>query len=76
MGLFRPRFTINGTINGVTSSNIYDKRGDFDFAIVNYLHLDGDVPHSTSYGVYISQLIPFLLGPVSLLNMSMFVIER
>ena len=30
---------------------------DFDFDIVNFPFLDGDVPRSTSYGVYISQLI-------------------
>ena len=29
------------------------------FEIVNFPFLDGDVPHSTSYGVYISQLIRF-----------------
>ena len=28
-------------------------------AILNFQFLDGDVPRSTSYGVYISQLIPF-----------------
>ena len=38
---------------------IYDKRDDFDFDIVNFQFLDGDVPRSTSYGVYISQLIRF-----------------
>ena len=31
----------------------------FDFEIVNFPYLDGDVPRSTSYGVYISQLIRF-----------------
>ena len=35
------------------------KRDDFNFDIVNYPHLDGDVPRATSYGVYISQLIRF-----------------
>ena len=45
--------------NGFVSSNIYDKRDDFDFDIVNFPFLDGDVPRSTSYGVYISQLIRF-----------------
>ena len=30
-----------------------------DFVIVNFPFLDGDVPHSTSYGVYISQFIRF-----------------
>ena len=45
--------------NGIISSKIYDKRDDFEFAIVNYAHLDGDVPRATSYGVYNSQLIRF-----------------
>ena len=40
-------------------TKIYDKRDDFDFDIVNFPFLDGDVPRSTSYGVYISQLIRF-----------------
>ena len=38
---------------------MYDKRDDFDFDIVNFSFLDGDVPRRTSYGVYISQLIRF-----------------
>ena len=29
---------------------------DFDFEIVNFPFLDGDVPRSPSYGIYISQL--------------------
>ena len=39
---------------------VYDKRDDFSFPIVNYSFLaclDGDVPLSPSYGVYISQLV-------------------
>ena len=43
----------------ISNTKIYDKRDDFDFEIVNFPFLDGDVPHSTSYGVYISQLIHF-----------------
>jgi hypothetical protein len=36
---------------------MYDKRDDFDFSTVNYPHLNGDVPHSTSYGfIYLSLL--------------------
>ena len=45
--------------NDIVSTKIYDKRDDFDFEIVNYPFLDGDVPRSTSYGIYISQLIRF-----------------
>ena len=37
----------------------YDKRDDFDFDIVNFPFLDGDVPRRTSYRVYISQFIRF-----------------
>ena len=45
--------------NGFVSYKIYDKRDDFDFDTANFPFLDGDVPRSTSYGVYISQLIRF-----------------
>ena len=45
--------------NGIVSSKIYNKRDDFNFEIVNSSFLDGDVPRSPSYGVYISQLIRF-----------------
>ena len=45
--------------DGFVKTKVYDKRDDFDFDIVNFPFLDGDVPHSTSYSVYISQLIRF-----------------
>ena len=45
--------------NGTVSTKLYDKRDNFDFDIVNFPFLDGDVPRRTSYGVYISQLIIF-----------------
>ena len=45
--------------NDIVSTIIYDKRDDFDFEIVNFPFLDGDVPRSTSYRVIISQLIRF-----------------
>ena len=43
----------------IVSTKIYDIRDDFDFEIVNFPFLDGDVPRSKSNGVYISQLIRF-----------------
>ena len=52
-------FRISGRVERFVSSKIYDKRDDFDFDIVNFPFLDGDVPRSASYGVYISQLIRF-----------------
>ena len=45
--------------NGIVSSKIYDKWDDFNFEIVNFPFLDGDVPRSPSYGVYISQFTRF-----------------
>ena len=45
--------------NGFVSSKIYDKRDEFDFDIVTFPFLDGDVQRRPSYGVYISQLIRF-----------------
>ena len=45
--------------NGFVSSKIYDKCDDFDFDLVKFPFLDGNVLHHPSYGVYISQLIRF-----------------
>ena len=45
--------------NGIVSSKIHDKRDDFNFDIINFPFLDGDVPRSPSYCVHISQLIRF-----------------
>ena len=42
-------------LNRFVSSKIYDKCSDFDFDVVIFPLLDGEVP----YWVYISQLIPF-----------------
>ena len=50
---------LNLSITGKVSSKIYDKREDFNFEIVKFPFLDGDVPRSPSYGAYISQLIRF-----------------
>ena len=45
--------------NGFVLSKIYNKRNDFNFHIVNFPILDGHVPRSISYGVYLSQLSRF-----------------
>ena len=37
----------------IVSTKIYDKRDDFNFDIVNFPFLDGDVPQRPSYGVNI-----------------------
>ena len=41
-------------------NNVYFDNMVFDFEIVNFPFLDGDVPRSTSYGVYIFQHIRFV----------------
>ena len=43
----------------IVSTKFYDKHDDFDSGIDNFPSLDGDAPHSASYGVYISQLTRF-----------------
>ena len=45
---------------GIDSSKIYVKRGDFNFEIINFAFLDGDVSRSLSYGVYTLQHIRFV----------------
>jgi hypothetical protein len=44
---------------GNLHTRLYDKRDDFDFAIVNFPHLTSNIPSSPAYGVYISQLIRY-----------------
>ena len=39
--------------NDITFTKLYEKRDYFDFEIVIFPFLDGDVTRSTSYGVYI-----------------------
>ena len=47
-------FIVRDSFVSLISTKIYDKWDDFDFDIVNFPFLDGDVPRRTSYGVYIS----------------------
>ena len=37
----------------------YDKRNDFNFEVVNYPNLLGNIPSKQSYGVYVSQLVRY-----------------
>ena len=68
----RPHFCIYIYLlsDGFVKTTIYDKRDDFDFDIVNFPFLDGDVPRSASNGVYISQLIRFARLPSRVDNFS------
>ena len=47
------------TCRSSSLTKMFDKRDNFAFDIVKVPFLDGDVPRSTIYGVYISQLIRF-----------------
>ena len=44
---------------GRLNTKLYDKRDDFDFPIVNFPFLSGNIPEAPAYGVYISQLIRY-----------------
>ena len=55
--------------NGIVSSKIYDKRDDFNFEIVNFPFLDGDVPRFPSL-VYIFLSLFVLLECVLMLMTS------
>ena len=46
-------------LDGFVTTNIYEKRDDFDFVNFAFLYVDGGIPRSTPYGVYMSQLIRF-----------------
>ena len=50
-------------------TKIYDKRDDFDFDLVNFPFLDGDVTRSASCGVYTFQLINLLEFLVMLMTL-------
>ena len=40
-----------------SSSRLYDKRDDYNFAIINCPHLDSSISTDATYGVYILQLV-------------------
>jgi hypothetical protein len=50
---------LNIDTNGRLTTSLFDKRDDFDFAIVNFPFLCSNIPLSPAYGVYISELIRY-----------------
>ena len=44
-------------INNKFTTDLYDKREAFNFTIVNYPHMDSNIPSKPVYEVFISQLI-------------------
>ena len=45
--------------NSQLSTRWYDKRDDFNFAIINFLQLDSNISTALAYGVYNSQLLRY-----------------
>ena len=39
--------------------SLYDKRNDYDFDVISFPFLDGNIPKGKSYGVFISQLVRY-----------------
>ena len=50
---------LNIDINGKLTTQLFDKRDDFNFPIVNFPHICSNIPLSPAYGVYVSQLIRY-----------------
>ena len=48
--------------NNFLSSSIYDKRDVFNFPIVNFPFLKGNIPNRSSYGVFIGELVRYARG--------------
>ena len=47
---------------GFLSSSIYDKRDVFNFSVVNFPFLSGNIPNRSSYGVFIGELVRYARG--------------
>ena len=45
--------------DGVVSTSIFDKRDDFDFKIVNFPNLSGNIPLKSSYGVFMCEAVRY-----------------
>jgi hypothetical protein len=50
---------LNIDAGGKLSIQLYDKRDDLNFAIVNFPYTCSNIPLSPAYGIYISQLIRY-----------------
>ena len=45
--------------DGFISTSIYDKRDSFDFPIVNFPFLNGNIPKQTATGVFTGELVRY-----------------
>jgi hypothetical protein len=59
-GLHAPFLDLNLKIKeGVITTSIFDKRDDFDFPIVNFPVLTGNIPKKCSYGVFAGEAVRY-----------------
>ena len=59
-GMTAPFLDLELTIkDGAISSKIFDKRDAFDFPIVNFPTLTGNIPDRSAYGVFIGELVRY-----------------
>jgi hypothetical protein len=59
-GMSTPFLDLQIVINdGIISTSIFDKRDGFDFPIVNFPFLSGNIPQKSSYGVFIGELVRY-----------------
>ena len=55
-----PFLDMQVTINdSIISTSLYDKRDAFDFPIVNFPTLTGNIPHKSSYGVFTGEVVRY-----------------
>ena len=47
--------------NGKLTTRLYDKRDEFNFPIVNFSFLSSNIPSAPAYGVYVWQLIRYII---------------
>ena len=47
-------------INNKFQTDLYDKRNEFGLRIVNFPHMDSNIPSKPAYGVFITQLVRFV----------------
>ena len=45
--------------DSIISTSIYDKRDTFDFPIVNFPNLSGNIPCNSSYGVFTGEAVRY-----------------
>ena len=58
-GLSAPFLDLQLVKNGVVISSIFDNRDAFDFKIINFPTLTGNIPLKSSYGVFTCELVRY-----------------